>query len=135
MDSESAIVHSMHCKKSLESGGVEGTVMMNLSKAFDCLNHELLIAKLDVYGFCRSALFFIHSYIYYMKQRAKVDGSFSTWAKTILGILQDSALGLFLFNIYLNDLFMFWRKPKSATVQMIQPFLYMVLRSKPYLII
>ena len=51
--------------------------MMNLSKAFDCLNHELLlIAKLEAYGFSRSALLFIHSFVRDRKQRVKVNGSF-----------------------------------------------------------
>ena len=37
-------------------GGIAGTIMMDLSKAFDTLNHELLIAKLEAYGFDKSAL-------------------------------------------------------------------------------
>ena len=60
--------------------------MMDLSKAFDCLNYELLIAKLDAYGFSRSALLFIHSYIHDMKQR--VNGTVSTWTNTISGVPQ-----------------------------------------------
>ena len=69
------------CKRSMDSGGVAGAVRMDLSKAFDCLNHELLIAKLNAYGFSRSALLFIHSYLTNRKQRVKVNGSFSTGQK------------------------------------------------------
>ena len=51
------------CKKTMDNRGVAGAVLTDLSKAFDCLNHELLIAKLNAYGFSRSALLFIHSYL------------------------------------------------------------------------
>ena len=51
-------------KKSLDGdGGFAGAILMDLSKAFDTLNHELLIAKLDAYGFDESALELVHSYL------------------------------------------------------------------------
>ena len=108
-----ALLHLVKtCKKSMDSGGVAGAVLTDLSKAFDYLNHELLIAKLNAYGFSRSALLFIHSYLTDRKKRVKVNGSFSTWTKTLLGVPQGSVLGPLLFNIYLNELLMFLEKTK-----------------------
>ena len=67
------------CKKALDKRNIVGALLTDLSKAFDCLNHSLLIAKLAAYGFEYSALAFIYSYLTNRKQRAKVNNSFSTW--------------------------------------------------------
>ena len=85
------------CRKALDSGNTAGAVLMDLSKAFDCLNHDLLIAKLEAYGFSRGALRLIHSYLNRRKQRVKVNGAFSTWIETSVGVLQESVLGRLLY--------------------------------------
>ena len=78
---------------------------MDLSKAFDTINHDLLIAKLHAYGFSKESLKLIKSYLSNRWQRAKVNLSFSSWSELILGVLQGSVLGPLSFNIYINDLF------------------------------
>ena len=50
-------------EKTLDNQGYAGAVIMDLSKAFDSINYELLIAKLHAYGFTKSALKLVHSYL------------------------------------------------------------------------
>ena len=82
-------------------------MLTDLSKAFDCLNHEPLIAKLEAYGFGYSALAFISSYLPGRKHRTKVKNHFSKWSDLLSGIPQCSILSPLLFNIHINDIFYF----------------------------
>ena len=80
--------------------------MTDLSKAFDSICHDLLIAKLNAYGFDQNALNIIHDYLFGRSQKTKVGSSFSDLLDILYGVPQDSILGPLLSNINLCYLFL-----------------------------
>ena len=93
-------------KKALDNHKVFGAVLTDLSKAFDCICHDLLIAKLNAYGLSLPALKLITDYLQNRKQRTKIGSIYSDWEDIISGVPQGSILGPLLFNIFLCDLFL-----------------------------
>ena len=82
-----------------------GALLTDLSKAFDCLSHELLTAKLHAYGFNLPALKLIQSYLSNRKQWTKINATYSLWEEILFGVLQGSFLSPLIFNIFLCDQF------------------------------
>ena len=93
-------------KKAVDTKKVFGALLTDLSKAFDCLPHDLIIAKLNAYGFSLPALNLIQNYLANRKQRTKINDSYSPWSDILFGVPQGSILGPLLFNIFLSDLFL-----------------------------
>ena len=92
-------------RQSLDSGGQATAVSTDLSKAFNCIGHKVLNAKLNAYRFYNSSLTFIYSYLSERKQRTKINSSFSFRVEILFGVPQGSILRQRLFNTYIYDLF------------------------------
>ena len=92
-------------KSAVDKGKSFGALLTDLSKAFDCLSHKSLLAKLHAYGFSIAALRLIHSYLTNRRQKTKINFSFSSSEEIVFGVPQGSIIGPLLFSIFLCDLF------------------------------
>ena len=79
-------------KKVVDNGGAFAALLTDLSKAFDCIPHDLIIAKLEPYGFQIDALKLVYDYLSNRKQRVKLNETFSSWRDIEYGVLQGSIL-------------------------------------------
>ena len=94
-------------KKIVDNGGVFGALLTDLSKPFECIGHDLTVARLEAYGFHIDTFKLIHDYLSNRKQRFKINDAYSSWKDMFYGIPQGSILGPLLFNIHLCNLFYF----------------------------
>ena len=92
-------------KRSVNNSKMFGALLTNLLKAFDYLGHELLIARLNAYGFSLTALKLVHNSLSNIRKRTKINSTYSSLLEIIFGVPQGSILGSLLFNIFLIDLF------------------------------
>ena len=80
---------------------------IDLSKAIDTINHDLLLAKLRAYGFSKSALNLLYSYLKHGKQKLVINNKISSSELVIAGVPQGSIDAPLLFNLVINDLIVF----------------------------
>ena len=92
-------------KNALDNKKVIAALSMDLSKAFDCRQHDLIIAKLHAYDFEMQALKLIYCYLSNRFQLVRVKDTYSSANKVKSGVPQGSLLGVILFNIQFNDIF------------------------------
>ena len=97
---------------------VGDTILMDLSRSYYFIPHNLLIAKLDYHGVDKASLRLLLDYLTWRKQRAKISSLFSSWCYITACVRQGSILGPLLFNIFVNDLFvsifLWWQKFRSC---------------------
>ena len=94
-------------KKAVDKGEYVSALFMDLSKAFDTINHDLLLAKLKAYGFSLNAVELIRGYLKNRKQRVQINNRFSSENIVITGVPQGSIDVPLLFNLFINDVIFF----------------------------
>ena len=88
----------------LEDSQLTFLVLLDYSKAFDCANHHLILAKLRAAGFCDSALAWMSSYLNYRQQKVVTGSMESEWEYMKNGVPQGSILGPLLFTVLVSDI-------------------------------
>ena len=88
----------------MDRGDVNSAVFLDIRKAFDTVNHQILLYKLHSYGIGDGELLFIRSYLQNRTQCYSVNGEISTLQTVTCGVPQGSILGPLIFILYMNDL-------------------------------
>ena len=89
----------------LDNGGFTGTILVDLSKTYDCISHNLLIAKLECFGVDKASLRLLLAYLTCRKQRNKIGSSFSSWCHIDAGVIRVNPWSSFKSYIYQRFIF------------------------------
>ena len=108
--------------ENMDKGLMNGVLFLDLKKAFDTVNHEILLHKLELYGVRRRSQEWFRSYFSNRKQVCAVNGKLSDEKEIHCGVPQGSNLGPFLFLLYINDLIAVLKQPKPDYLLMTQLF-------------
>ena len=110
---------------------ITGSIAIDLSKAFDSICHNLLLAKLRAYGLNDDAIAFLQSYLTDRQQKVKFHGKFSEWCPVKCDVPQGNLLGPLLFNIFLNDLNFVDKSHLCIYMLMIIQPMHLIVTSSP----
>ena len=103
----SLVVISEKWKRALDNGEYVWALIMGLSKDFDTINHDLLIAKKKAYGFPKESLKLMKSQLKNQKQKMQINNKFSSERDVFAGVPQRSINRHLIFNLFINDLIFF----------------------------
>ena len=98
------LVMAEKMKKIRDNKGAFAAVLTDFSKAFNCIPHALLLAKLDAFGLDEKLLSFFSVYLYNRNQKTKLGSEFSDFLNILFGGQQGSILGPISFIILMTDL-------------------------------
>ena len=93
--------HLTSWQNSLDKGGFVVSILMDLTKAYNCLPQDLLLAKLQAYGFSKESIRLFLRYLTNLTQRIEIGSTLSDWTNIVKGIPQGSLLDLLLFDIFI----------------------------------
>ena len=102
---QSLIALTKKWKSEVDSGKSFGALLTDLSKSFDCLHQELLLAKLKRLWLATICIKPYWHYPFNREQRTKINASYSSWEEILFGVTQGSILRPLLFNIFMFHLF------------------------------
>jgi ribonuclease P/MRP protein subunit RPP40 len=102
---DTSLIHLLdYIKIQQDKGNYTGMVLLDLQKAFDTVDHHILMIKLKALGFDEPTIAWFQSYLNGRLQAVEIGGTLSTPASVLCGVPQGSILGPLLFLIYVNDM-------------------------------
>ena len=104
-NTKTAMIHMIDTwTEALDSGQMAGVCLLDMSAAFDVVNHSILLKKLEFYGFNKETILWIRSYLTNRRQTVTINGVLSKFLPVTSGVPQGSILGPLLYTLFTNEL-------------------------------